>query len=93
MQAELRGIWHMPSGTDPREGCTPRRGMSGEMREAPDLCHAGRALFVRGGGDGRAALGAGAAGVARQAVGARGTDAGDFAKGSGVIVDIDSRPL
>ena len=40
----------MLSGTGPRVGCMPRRGMSDEMKEAADLRHAGRGLsLVRGG--------------------------------------------
>src|SRR5438046_2986897 len=61
----------MPLGTGPREGCTPRRCMSGEMKEAPDLfSRRPGAFFVRGIGDGRAAFGAGAAGVASEGVAA-----------------------
>ena len=48
MQAELERYMAHAIGYRPKGRLYARRGMSGEVREAPDLCHAGRGLFGSG---------------------------------------------
>ena len=43
-----KGTWPMPSGTGPREGCTLRRGMSGEVEEALTWPSYGSGAYVLG---------------------------------------------